>query len=183
MSINLGRIESLLRTPRGLGAYLLALACAQMCLYLAWTEERSEWLIYIDPRGGTSGLESLLRDTELIMPGTLSWGSAFVLLGVAAFLVATNHGLRLYLVIEALLAAPTVIAFAGNVIIRMLPTYGLAIAELQIPASIFLIFTVVPINLALRIIAGSPQDLSILPPSTAIAVTEPGEATANLGAR
>jgi hypothetical protein len=146
--------------------YLLAITCLQIILYLVWSLLRGpEWLFSFDPRVGAFVWESTLRETRLSAPGVLCWTFALMMLAVALILLITGRGLKLYLVVESLFSMPTIYAFAWIVMAGFGSPEGFPLAALEIPALIFLGFSVLPYGVAVRILAGSPSDLSILPPS------------------
>jgi len=93
----------------------------------------------------------------------LCWISALGLLVVASLLLIAGRGLKLYLAVESLFSVPTIFTFAWVVIARVGSPEGFPLLLVVPPIAVFVVFSVLPYGAAVRILAGSPADLSILP--------------------
>ena len=152
------------RMARKLGIYLFVIAWHQLIFYLLWISvDGPDWLYILDPRLGAQLLESTLLDVEPGFPGILCWAFALILLIIASCLMITGRGLKLYLVIESFFAVPTIFALVWVVIARFGSPQGFPFIKVMPPLVVFLVYSVLPYGTAVRILAGSPMDLSILP--------------------
>lgn len=152
------------KMTRRLGIYLFVIAWYQIVFYLVWMSGSGpEWLYLFDPRLGALLFESTLLDVEAETPGVLCWIFAIGLLAIASVLLAAGRGLKLYLAVESFFSVPTIFAFAWIVITRFGSPEGFPLILVIPPIAVFLVFSVLPYGVAVRILAGSPADLSILP--------------------
>lgn len=136
---------------RRLGFFLLIISVYQIAIYAAARSsgDRALWLFYVDPRIGLFFVESALRHHETFPAGS-SWVSAAVLGVMAAGLVRNPIWLRAYLVVEAVMAAPTVLMFILTIAANLSSAHGLSIGELFVPLLVFLIASVAPFVYAFR---------------------------------
>jgi hypothetical protein len=152
------------KMTRRLGIYLFVIAWHQIVFYLIWVSGSGpDWLFLFDPRLGALLFESTLLDVEAGTPGVLCWIFAVTLLVVASIMIVVRRGLKLYLAAESLFSVPTIFAFAWVVITRFGSPEGFPLILVVAPIAVFLVFSVLPYGVAVRILAGSPADLSILP--------------------
>lgn len=152
------------RMTRRLGIYLFVIAWHQIAFYLVWVSGIGpDWLFLFDPRLGALFFESKLLGADVGTPGVLCWIFAVTLLLVASIILIAGRGLKLYLALESLFSAPTIFAFAWVVITRFGSPEGFRIIQVVPPIAVFVVFSVLPYGVAVRILAGSPTDLSILP--------------------
>ena len=152
------------RLTRRLGIYLFVIAWHQIVFYLIWSSDSSpDWLYLFDPRAGALLVGSVVLDLDLNGPGVLSWAFALILLLVASIVLITRRGLKLYLAVESLLSVPTIFAGAWILITRIGSPEGFPILQLIPPLVVFLVFSALPYGTAVRVLAASPVDLSILP--------------------
>lgn len=142
---------------RILGGYLIGVAIAQVIVYVAmlWGA-RTWWLDFLDPRFGLTGFERLLRFFGAGQgPGVSSWASAAILGAIGGALLRNPSTVKLYLAVEAALATPSLVLLTvGSVVaIRLGPGDGLSVRELVVFAAAWLIASVVPFVLGLRLAA------------------------------
>lgn len=164
------------KMTRRLGIYLFVMAWYQIVFYLVWLSRIGhDWLFLLDPRLGARLFESTLLGTEIGAPGVLCWISALGLLVVASLMLIAGRGLKLYLGVESLFSVPTIFTFAWIVIARIGSPEGFPLLLAVPPIAVFIVFSVLPYGVAVRILAGSPADLSILP-SRVVTKTEPTQA-------
>jgi len=164
------------KMTRRLGIYLFVMAWYQIVFYLVWLSRIGhDWLFLLDPRLGARLFESTLLGTEIGAPGVLCWISALGLLVVASLMLIAGRGLKLYLGVESLFSVPTIFTFAWIVIARIGSPEGFPLLLVVPPIAVFIVFSVLPYGVAVRILAGSPADLSILP-SRVVTKTEPIQA-------
>jgi len=163
------------KMTRRLGIYLFVIAWHQIVFYLVWVSVSGpDWLYLFDPRLGALLFESTLLDVEVGGPGVLCWIFAVAQLIVASILLIASRGLKLYLVVESLLSVPTIFAFAWVVITRFGSPEGFPLILIVAPIAVFVVFSVLPYGAAIRILAGLPSDLSILPSRGVNTTERPG---------
>jgi hypothetical protein len=157
-------MDTICRTTRRLGVYLFVIAWYQIVFYLVWLSGIGpDRLFLLDPRLGARLFESTLLGTESGAPGVLCWIFAVTLLFVASLMLIVGRGLKLYLAVESLFSVPTIFTFAWVVIARFGSPEGFPLILVVVPVAVFVVFSVLPYGVAVRILAGSPADLSILP--------------------
>jgi hypothetical protein len=133
-----------------IGIYVLVVGILQAALYVALAFWKDSPLFYFDPRIGIFFLEVLLFGERDGMPGPFSWASLAVLLAVGLMLVLQRIPLKVYVVVELILAAPSVLFFVMIVCANMSPAHGFSVGELMIPVPVFIIFSVVPLAMAAK---------------------------------
>lgn len=163
------------KMTRRLGIYLFVIAWHQIVFYLVWVSGSGpDWLYLFDPRLGALLFESTLLDVEVGPPGVLCWIFAVALLVVASIMLIAGRGLKLYLAVESLFSVPTIFAFAWVVITRFGSPDGFPLILVVPPIAVFVVFSVLPYGVAVKILAGSPADLSILPNRVGTETERPG---------
>lgn len=130
---------------RLLGGYLLALFLYQVGIYL-WPGGPP---FILDPR---AGLPVLLNNrfslpNQLIYP--LEWVSAAWLGLLAGMILRRGKLVRLYLVSECVLAAPTAY-YIGTLIVQRGGHFAPAIKDVVLTFLLFLFFSILPMGLALQ---------------------------------
>lgn len=140
-----------MRTPRTLGAYLVLIGIAQITIYLIITFWKDlDWLFYFDPRFGLYALDSVLTHAE--NPGILCWLSTAWVITTGIMLLCEMRVLKTYVVGEAILALPSVIAFIFIFQADLNPAHGFSRTELQGPLISFIVATVIPLWSATRLL-------------------------------
>ena len=135
---------------RKLGIYVCFVASVQATLYAAACfNSEPLWLFYFDPRIGLFFFESGLRGAE-VFPGMSSWASAVILLGLGIGMSWDLVTVGMYLIVEAILAAPTLLFFIWIALANQSPSHGLSVGELFIPIIVFTAASVLPMWLGLR---------------------------------
>ena len=121
----------------------------QIAIYLALalSKGRADWLIYFDPRLGLFYFESGLRGKEAVAPTLLRWLSAVWILALALFLLRGRR-LGTYIVSELVLSLPNVLFVATVLWANLSPAHGFSIAELLAPSMVMLVFSAVPMGIA-----------------------------------
>jgi len=135
-----------------LGLYLLVAALLQIGIYSTLTVsiERFAALIYFDPRIGMFFVESGLRGAELKDPGILQWLSAIWLLLIAIVLVLGHQRLKTYIISEIIASIPNLLFFVMVLLANLRPAHGFSVGELLFPIIITILFSIIPLILALR---------------------------------
>ena len=125
----------------------------QLCLYLALSLATDEagWLFYFDPRIGIFFLESGARGAELIIPGLFQWLSAGWILLLGLMLLFGRPLMKTYIVSEIILSVPSLFFFLAIAWGNLSPAHGFSVGELLFPVIIMIVFSVVPLVLAIRI--------------------------------
>ena len=133
-----------------LGIYLIAICSLQICLYLAlsFASEENLWLFYFDPRIGIFFLETVLRGVEQVVPGILRWLSAIWILALGIFMLSGRPLIKTYIVSEILLVLPNLLFSLAIVAANLGPTHGFSVGELFFPILVMVIFSIVPLSLA-----------------------------------
>ena|SRR2546421_1484023 len=133
------------------GTYILLAGLLQVSLYLAMTvSSQLDWLFYFDPRIGLYFLETILRGAEHAPPAMLDWLSAIVQIGLGVSLLLKKIPVKLYVISELVLSAPSLLFFALVVWGNLSPAHGFSIGELIVPIIVFVLFSAVPLLLTLR---------------------------------
>jgi hypothetical protein len=132
-----------------LAYYLVAIGIFQLVLYaLISLYESLGYLFYFDPRFGLFFLETILRQHEH-MPAVLDWISATVIIAVGVWVRFSRLAVKLYMVMECLVAIPTLLIFLMVAAINMSPNHGFSRGELLIPVAVFCITSIVPVCLGI----------------------------------
>lgn len=124
--------------PRKLGYFLLGVTIFQVVLYIsaAWLKNSAEWLFYFDPRIGLFFVQSAVGQESF--PGVLSWVSVALLFGIAVAIIRDASWLPIYLILEAVLAIPSLLMFVIIVAANLSAAHGFSVGELPVPAVVFL---------------------------------------------
>jgi hypothetical protein len=140
-----------LRRVKILGYYILAVCVMQIAIYLllALSKGSADWLIYFDPRLGLFYFESGLRGKEAVAPTLVRWFSALWMFGLALLLLAGRRLVRIYIVSELVLSLPNVLFVVAIVWANLSPAHGFSIGELLVPLMVMLVFSAVPLGVAL----------------------------------
>lgn len=127
--------------PKILPAYLATVAIWQAMIY-AGISLGPDSSIYFDPRIGfwLLGEGTSVRGAL----GMVQWLSVIILLILAGAIAIHDRTIALYLVIEPLLAMPTLVFFFLVLWANISPSHGFSVAELSIPVLVFVVCTVVP---------------------------------------
>ena len=130
---------------RLLGIYLFALCLYQIAIY-CWPGGPP---FILDPRAGIPVLliNHFSFDNKVIYP--VEWITAAWLVIVAAMIFFRGRYLKLYLVMEIILASPTVY-YIGVLAVQHGGDFAPAFKDLVLTAILFLIFSVVPIIWTIR---------------------------------
>jgi hypothetical protein len=130
---------------RLLGAYLFALCIFQFGIY-CWPSGPP---FILDPRAGIPVLliNHFSFDNKVIYP--VEWITATWLVIAAAMIFFRGRFLKTYLVAEVVLAAPTAY-YICVLAIRHGGDFAPAFKDLVLTALLFLVFSVIPIGLAVR---------------------------------
>ena len=125
----------------------------QICMYTAWSfsPEKLIAIFYFDPRIGLYFIESEIRGTELTVPGILQWLSAIWLLLISLLLLSGRSILKTYIISEIIVLIPTLFFCALIVLANLSTTHGFSIGELFFPVLVMMLFTIVPVILAITI--------------------------------
>ena len=134
-----------------LGYFVLAVCVMQIAIYLALALSKgsADWLIYFDPRLGLFYVESGLRGKEAVAPTLVRWLSALWIFGLALLLLAGRPLVRTYIVSELILSLPNVLFVVAIVWANLSPAHGFSIGELLVPLMVMLVFSAVPLGLAI----------------------------------
>jgi hypothetical protein len=134
-----------------LGAYLTVACTLQTYLYLAMSisAERYKWLFYFDPRLGLSIVESGGRGAHP-PPGIFDWMSAAWGLALGLLLLSGRPLIRAYVISKVALSAPNLLFVFAVASANLSPARGFSVGELFVPMGVMIIFSVVPLMLALR---------------------------------
>lgn len=129
---------------RKLGLYVCFVAAGQIALYaFAYFDREPDRLVYFDPRIGLFFFESAVRGSETF-PGISSAISAVVLLCVGIGMCFDLYRAGIYLVVETILAAPTMLFFFLVVLANLTRSHGFSVGELVIPVIVFAVATAIP---------------------------------------
>ena len=135
---------------RILGAYLIGIAAIQLTLYVWALATGSSSLFYVDPRVGLAALEEALFP-RAVYPGPLVSASA-IAVGVIGLQVRHSpERVRRYLVLEPVMALPTVPMVLAVTVANVGPTHALSVDELVMPSVVLVATTIVPYGMARRI--------------------------------
>ena len=139
---------------RVLAIYLLVAALLQMCLYVALSISRIElgWAFYFDPRIGILFVDSVVRGSELRIPGIFQWASALWLLFIALMLLKGYLLLKTYIFSEIILFLPNFLFMLVVAIGNLDPEHGFSIYELAWPVTVMLFFSIIPLAFAIHLI-------------------------------
>lgn len=140
------------RPYRFLGTYLFGLCVYQIGIY-CWPGGPP---FILDPRAGIPVLliNHFSFDNKIIYP--VEWITATWLVIAAAMIFFKGRLLREYLIAEIVLAAPTAY-YIGVLAVRHGGDFAPAFKDLVLTAVLFLVFSLVPIGLAVaRIVARKP---------------------------
>ncbi len=158
---------------RFIGAYLMVVASIQLILYVASLSGGSLSLFYFDPRIGLFFLETMVRQQE-VYPGLLSWVSA-VALGVVGLQMQRNpQRVRRYLILEPIMALPTVLMSIIAAAANLNPGHGFSTGELVTPLAVLVVSTVVPYGLAWKF-RFTLANMPLQPASGTAAVADSGQ--------
>jgi hypothetical protein len=126
---------------RILSVYLGSIALWQAALYSGCCFGPDS-IPYLDPRLGYYflGLGIGLGAN----PDVLHWMSAVVLLALAVGLFVSDKWVAFYAALEPLMAFPTLIFFFHVMRANLSPSHGFSVAELTMPAIVFMVCTAVP---------------------------------------
>jgi hypothetical protein len=140
-----------LRRVKILGYFILAICMAQIAIYLllALAKGGADWLIYFDPRLGLFYFESGLRGKETVAPTLVRWFSAFWIFGLALLLLSGRRVVGIYIVSELVLSLPNVLFVLAIVWANLSPAHGFSIGELLVPLIVMLVFSAVPMGIAI----------------------------------
>jgi hypothetical protein len=141
------------RRTRRLAVLVIAIVAAQLGLYLAaWQRgPHADVLFYFDPRIGLSTFTDPIGHS---FPNTAAWISV-VALAVASILMLRRPALwslKSYLIIEAVLAAPTLAFIALVLLANLSPSHGFSPSELLWPVLVFVVVSLTPWLLGYRLL-------------------------------
>jgi hypothetical protein len=133
------------RRERFLGAYLFGLCLYQIGIY-CWPSGPP---FILDPRAGIPVLliNHFSLDNKVIYP--VEWITAAWLVFAAAMIFFRGRFLKPYLIVEVVLAAPTVY-YIGILAIRHGGDFAPAFIDLILTVLLFLVFSAVPVVIAAR---------------------------------
>ena len=141
-----------MKSQRLLGIYVLVMGLLQLSLYCYMVARPAvSSLFYFDPRIGLFLVETATSGHEPTSPGLIRWTSAVVLIFVGALM---GRGFRrpvTYVVLEFVLAAPSVFFFLMVLWANLGPSHGFSIGELIVPVPILALFSGVPLLWAFRL--------------------------------
>lgn len=140
------------RRSKRLDIYLLIASLLQIGFYAAWSLSPQNFgaIFYCDPRIGLFFIESVIRGAELTVPGLLQWFSAICLLVIA--LVLRGWPIIIgYLIFEIIASTPSLFFFVVIVFANLSPAHGFSVGELFFPVLTMILFSVVPLLIAVRI--------------------------------
>jgi len=155
-----------------LSLYLLGAALVQIGGYVALTltPEKLGALFYFDPRIGLFFIESGIRGAELKVPGILQWLSASWLLVISFFLLSGRSILKTYLVSEVVASLPNLFFFVVVVLANLKPAHGFSIGELFLPVVVMILFTILPLILAVLLWRRNARENNLVPARAELAV-------------
>jgi hypothetical protein len=131
------------REPFGL--FLCFLALIQIGLYsFSMLTREPAVAFFFDPRIGLAAFEEMLCHAKH-SPAVSSWLSSVILAAVGWLVYLRPGWLRGYLFVESAMALPSLIFFGVVVYADMSPSHGFSVAELALPAMVFIVFTVLPV--------------------------------------
>jgi hypothetical protein len=139
---------------RVLAVYLLIAALLQICLYVTLSLPRQNlgWMFYFDPRMGIFVVDSVVRGSELNIPGIFQWASALWLLVIALMLLKDHLMLKTYIFSEIILFLPNLLFILVVAIANLDPEHGFSIHELSLPVMVMLFFSIIPLTFAVHLI-------------------------------
>jgi hypothetical protein len=136
---------------RPLAVYLVLVVAWQITVYTAGFWCLGLFIWYFDPRIGFTIYDPSLEHLRLW--GVMAWGSAIVLGALAAGMFLTEKTVWAYVILEPLLALPTILFFATVIRDHISPAHGFSMGELPIPILTFMCCSVVPWVWALCLLA------------------------------
>ena len=142
-----------------LSFYLLLASLLQICMYAAWSfsPEKLIAIFYFDPRIGLYFIESGTRGAELTVPGILQWLSAILLLLISLLLLSGRSILKTYIISEIIVSIPNLFFLVLIALANLSPAHGFSVGELFFPVLVMMLFTIVPVILAITIWRKSAQ--------------------------
>jgi len=84
-----------------------------------------------------------------------------LLIPVSLLMIRGHHVLKIYVIVELLLAAPSAVFFILVLSANLSPAHGFSVRELIIPVSVFAVFTSVPLSVAIALLRKAPEPKTI----------------------
>jgi hypothetical protein len=142
-----------------LGRCLCCLAIAQVAYYLiSYRSDLRNITFYFDPRIGWTFFESFVRGRD-VFPSAYSLVSAMMLFGMGWLLFHNFMSVKWYLLLEVLMALPSVVLMSVALFARMNSVHGFSASELLAPVTIFCLFTLFPLVWAVSLLRSEFQNL------------------------
>ncbi len=136
---------------RPLSVYLALVVAWQITIYTVGAWCLGLFVCYFDPRIGFTIYDPSLGHLQIW--GVMAWGSAIVLGALAAGMFVIEKAIWPYVIVEPLLAFPTILFFVTVIRDDISGAHGFSIGELPIPILAFICCSVVPWVWALCLLA------------------------------